>query len=610
MALVLDAAACRGRADVGGKAAALAELVADGHAVPAFVAVPTDVVAAALAGAVSWEAIGAACAGAVSAATYAVRSSGVAEDGAVHSMAGAFTTKLRVPSEHLAQALAEVASHGVSVAAEASAQAGTVHGAAGFAMVVQSFVEPEVSGVACTRDPAGGREMVIEYVAGHNEDVVSGRVTPTCLRVFWTEPVPTRPTWLAALIAALRRIESARGFPQDVEWCVVGGKLMVLQSRPITSLTSAQWASVRQLDETLPVTPFVWEKTALTETVPRPVPVMMELLQRIYAAGGPVALAYADIGVRYTPTTFLRIVGNELYVDREQELGSVYPAHTLLASGPSLQPRPARARGLWTSLRNAAALSQLAGCLPECGAHVVVMQATLDALSALPNDFEGALSMFLAAYRVAFLTNLYAAAAANKEVRGGTYTVTLPASAATWQGNGLDIADTSAFTPAFGAPGTAVDATGWDALRECSRWIAVAGANALRMRCAAAAWHTGSTDEVPALPVRLTHIAALLPAPGAAVGVSGGVATGVAVDVAGLAGVQNAAVLCVPALTPDLAPLLGRVVAVVADRGGMLSHLAIVARERCVPVVVGARVRLGDTVTVDGGAGTVHLTRG
>jgi pyruvate,water dikinase len=48
--------------------------------------------------------------------------------------------------------------------------------------------------------------------------------------------------------------------------------------------------------------------------------------------------------------------------------------------------------------------------------------------------------------------------------------------------------------------------------------------------------------------------------------------------------------------------------------GGMLSHAAIVAREYGVPAVFGvsavtSRLRTGDRVTVDGGAGVVTVER-
>jgi pyruvate,water dikinase len=71
-------------------------------------------------------------------------------------------------------------------------------------------------------------------------------------------------------------------------------------------------------------------------------------------------------------------------------------------------------------------------------------------------------------------------------------------------------------------------------------------------------------------------------------------------------------VLVVHTLDPALAPLLAVVGGVIAETGSPLSHLAILARERHVPVVVGyegARERFpaGSTVTLDGASGEVEL---
>ncbi len=70
------------------------------------------------------------------------------------------------------------------------------------------------------------------------------------------------------------------------------------------------------------------------------------------------------------------------------------------------------------------------------------------------------------------------------------------------------------------------------------------------------------------------------------------------------------AVLVVRTLSPELAPLLPRLHGLVSETGSVLSHLAILARESGVPVVVGvqdavARFPAGTVVSVDGGTGEV-----
>ena len=65
--------------------------------------------------------------------------------------------------------------------------------------------------------------------------------------------------------------------------------------------------------------------------------------------------------------------------------------------------------------------------------------------------------------------------------------------------------------------------------------------------------------------------------------------------------------------TPAWTPLFARASAIVTDIGGPLSHSSIVAREYGIPAVLATgvgtrRIRDGQIITVDGGAGTVTLT--
>lgn len=64
---------------------------------------------------------------------------------------------------------------------------------------------------------------------------------------------------------------------------------------------------------------------------------------------------------------------------------------------------------------------------------------------------------------------------------------------------------------------------------------------------------------------------------------------------------------------PAWTPLFQVAAAVVTETGGVLSHAAIVAREVGMPAVLGVPEATralpdGATVTVDGGAGSIHLT--
>lgn len=74
---------------------------------------------------------------------------------------------------------------------------------------------------------------------------------------------------------------------------------------------------------------------------------------------------------------------------------------------------------------------------------------------------------------------------------------------------------------------------------------------------------------------------------------------------------QPGEILVAPMTNPDWVPTIRRAGAVVTDSGGSTCHAAIVSRELGVPCVVGTRTATSDleegqTITVDGGAGTVY----
>ncbi len=76
--------------------------------------------------------------------------------------------------------------------------------------------------------------------------------------------------------------------------------------------------------------------------------------------------------------------------------------------------------------------------------------------------------------------------------------------------------------------------------------------------------------------------------------------------------VPDGSVLVVDHLDPRLAGIVPRLAGLVAETGNPLSHLAILAREHGVPVVVGlahatTTLSAGDQVVVDGQTGRVEV---
>jgi phosphoenolpyruvate synthase/pyruvate phosphate dikinase len=71
-------------------------------------------------------------------------------------------------------------------------------------------------------------------------------------------------------------------------------------------------------------------------------------------------------------------------------------------------------------------------------------------------------------------------------------------------------------------------------------------------------------------------------------------------------------ILVCPGTDPAWTPVFGIVKAVVTDRGGTLSHAAIIAREYGIPCLVNtfngtAKVKTGQTIRVDATEGALYI---
>jgi len=224
---------------VGGKAASLGELLAHGVRVPDGVVLPTGV------GAASPEARRAAvvdAAAELGAGPFAVRSSGIAEDGAEHSFAGMYETVLDVAPGDLPGAVDRcLASASAERVADYDRRVG-----APMAVLIQRMIQPVAAGVALTADPVtGDREScVVTAVRGLGERLVSGAAFGDEWTVTDGRTTARRRPERAiegrqaeAVAAEALRIAAARGVPQDIEWAIdAEGTLWILQARPMTAL--------------------------------------------------------------------------------------------------------------------------------------------------------------------------------------------------------------------------------------------------------------------------------------------------------------------------------------------------------------------------------------
>jgi pyruvate,water dikinase len=226
------------RAEAGGKGRTLARAAAAGFAVPPFFVVPSGATpdAEALAEALARLGPG----------PYAVRSSGLAEDGAEASHAGQFESLLNVPAEDVEGALVRVAASGAGEGLAAYRAERGIAEAAPPAVVVQWMIPASQAGVAFSADPVAGRRdrVVVSATRGLGDRLVAGEVDGSG---WWLarpalEVVATSGDGEGLTAAEVREVaelclaaEAAFGGPQDIEWAFADGALYLLQSRPITS---------------------------------------------------------------------------------------------------------------------------------------------------------------------------------------------------------------------------------------------------------------------------------------------------------------------------------------------------------------------------------------
>jgi phosphohistidine swiveling domain-containing protein len=285
LVLPLDEVGSADAARVGPKAATLGELRRAGFPVPDGVvlttealartliaagldagAAPDQVEAAPLPGEVA--AAAAAVAGRLGGGPLAVRSSGVDEDLPGASYAGQYETVLGVPAGELADAVRRCWASAFTSHLAAYRRARGAGREPGMAVLVQPLVAAEAAGVAFSADPVTGDRdtAVVNAVRGLGDRLVAGTASPDEWLVRGGEatcraaPEAAIDAGVAARVAELaRRVEARLGAPQDIEWALAGGELVLLQARPITALPD-------QVPEPVPVPvevpPGFWEREA------------------------------------------------------------------------------------------------------------------------------------------------------------------------------------------------------------------------------------------------------------------------------------------------------------------------------------------------------------
>ena len=182
--------------------------------------------------------------------TYAVRSSALNEDGGENSFAGQYETVTDVAPDAVEDALRTVGKSAYSSRVEVYSQSAEV-GFEGIGAVVQKFVRPEIAGVLFTADPITGSAatMVGNFVRGEGELLVSGTADASEFRIdalkYAYTGDPDAAPFAKFLFKYAGRIRDSYGCQVDIEWAVSGGKLYVLQARPITTMNPIDRRSYR-----------------------------------------------------------------------------------------------------------------------------------------------------------------------------------------------------------------------------------------------------------------------------------------------------------------------------------------------------------------------------
>jgi len=199
---------------------------------------------------------------------YAVRSSANVEDDPAHSFAGQFQTCLDVRGVGGVVAAVESA---WNAARSADVQTylqrhGTATQPPKMAMIIQEMVEPQVAGVAFSKNPMTGLdEVIVEAVRGSGVALVQSGVTPQRWVSKWgtwiqkpeADEIPL--ALIEQVVRGTRAIAKAYGKAVDLEWVYDGQTLYWVQVRQITALDIPIY-SHRIPREMLPglIKPLVW----------------------------------------------------------------------------------------------------------------------------------------------------------------------------------------------------------------------------------------------------------------------------------------------------------------------------------------------------------------
>ncbi|MEU7835520.1 rifamycin-inactivating phosphotransferase [Nonomuraea sp. NPDC049129] len=282
---------------------------------------------------------------------YAVRSSATAEDLPYASFAGQQETYLNVVGadavlRHISRCWASLFTERAVVY---RMQNGFDHQKVYLSVVVEEMVFPEASGIMFTADPVNSDRTTVSIEAsfGLGEALVSGLVDADLYKVrsgeIASKKISTKQVAIYArpeggtrqveldtelqhaqtltdqqilrLEQTGRVIEAHFGRPQDIEWCLAGGKVYVLQSRAITTLFPIPQSDDSKKDGKNHVYMSMSHQQQMTDVM------------------RPLGISMFQIGFRKLASQPIVGAGGRIYMDVSRDLYSSYAAKIFVYKG-------------------------------------------------------------------------------------------------------------------------------------------------------------------------------------------------------------------------------------------------------------------------------------
>jgi rifampicin phosphotransferase len=137
----------------------------------------------------------------------------------------------------------------------------------GMAVIVQKLIDPDHAGVIFTRNPENESELLVEFVNGHAEQLVSGKVNPQRFTYDLDgKNIKTLPINFKDGIDIAMDLERHYHMPLDIEWAMKDNAFYVVQARPITTAGRSR--------------KVYWSNTNVNENYPDPVTPLLYSIAR------------------------------------------------------------------------------------------------------------------------------------------------------------------------------------------------------------------------------------------------------------------------------------------------------------------------------------------